>query len=284
MHSTDQPRVIPLWSGSPPGSEHWTHQEQEDTFMPSRKDVRNVSQPSLVVYLPEAAVGTRAGIIICPGGGFHGLSIEHEGIEVARWLTARGVAAFVLKYRLLPTPPSDHDYAEQIQALIQADSDQRKRRLHEVTHEIAPLAIADGLQAVKLVREHAADWGIAPDRVGMVGFSAGARVTVGVATHADSDSRPDFVAAIYGALWEEVAVPVDGPPLFIALATDDELAAEPCLQLYSAWRSAGRPVELHSYAQGGHGFGMNTQGLPSDHWIEHLGDWLTWQGLLEPSQ
>src|SRR5207302_5877708 len=127
-----------------------------------------------------------------------------------------------------------------------------------------PLAIADGRQSVALVRQHAAEWGIAPDRIGLLGFSAGGRVTAGVALEHDDASRPDFAAVIYGALWENLEVPADAPPLFVLVANDDELAAANCLDLFSAWRTAGHPAELHVFAQGGHGFGMNQQGLPSD--------------------
>ena len=117
-----------------------------------------------------------------------------------------------------------------------------------------------------------------------MGFSAGGRVTAGVALEHDAQSRPDFAAPIYGALWEDITVPADAPPLFMALANDDELAVEPGLALYSAWRAAGHPVELHIYAQGGHGFGMRKQGLPADHWIDRFGEWLQVQGFVHDTQ
>src|SRR6266702_606686 len=133
--------------------------------------------------------------------------------------------------------------------------------MRELTRQIGPLAIAGGQQAMKVVRQPASQWGLAPARIGMIGFSAGGRVTVGVALEHDAESRPNFAAPIYGALWEDLAVPADAPPLFIALANDDELAVDPGIALYCAWRAAGHPVELHIYAQGGHGFGMRKQGL-----------------------
>jgi acetyl esterase/lipase len=220
-------------------------------------------------------VATGTAVIICPGGAFHSLAIDHEGMDVARWLSVRGVAAFVLKYRLLQTEVRDEDFERQIQANL---SDRNKMR--EVTKQIGPLAIADGQQAVKVVRQHASQWGLAPERIGMMGFSAGGRVTVGVALEHDAESRPNFAAPIYGALWEELAVPADAPPLFIALANDDELAVDPSIALYCAWRAAAHPVELHIYAQGGHGFGMRKQGLPTDHWIDRFGEWLQVQGFM----
>ena len=277
MPIVDQPEVIPLWPGDPPGSEDWNQQEQEIFAPPpiSFRSVRNVTQPTLTAFLPHPSTATGTAAIICPGGGFHALAIDHEGIDVARWLNARGVAAFVLKYRLLATEVGDEDFERQFQENL---SDRNKIR--EVTKQIGPLAIADGQQAVKIVRQRASEWSLGPNRIGIMGFSAGGRVSAGVALEYDAQSRPNFAAPIYGALWEDITVPADAPPLFMALANDDELAVEPGLALYSAWRAAGHPVELHIYAQGGHGFGMRKQGLPADHWIDRFGEWLAVQGLL----
>jgi acetyl esterase/lipase len=241
----------------------------------SFRTVRNVTQPTLTVLLPHPSVAIGTAVIICPGGAFHSLAIDHEGMDVARWLSTRGVAAFVLKYRLLPTEVSDEDFQRRVEETL---SDLNKMR--EVTRQIGPLAIADGQQAMKVVRQRASTWSIDPNRIGIMGFSAGGRVTIGVALEHDADSRPNFAAPIYGALWEDITVPADAPPLFMALANDDELAVEPGLALYSAWRAAGHPVELHIYAQGGHGFGMRKQGLPADHWIDRFGEWLQIQGFL----
>ena len=276
MNSADQPKVIPLWPDGAPGSEDWTQQEQETVLPPpdSFKVVHNVTEPTLTAFLPNPSVSSGTAIIVCPGGAFHMLAIDHEGLDVARWLSARGVAAFVLKYRLVPTAMRDEDFVKQIQSLPDPN------KLKEVTRQIEPLAIADGQQAMKVVRQHASQWGIAPDRIGMMGFSAGGRVTVGVALEHDAQSRPHFAAAIYGALWEEIIVPADAPPFFIALANDHEIVVEPSVALYRAWRAAGQPVELHIYSQGGHGFGMRKQGLPADHWIDRFGEWLQLQRLL----
>jgi dienelactone hydrolase len=121
-----------------------------------------------------------------------------------------------------------------------------------------------------------------PDRIGIMGFSAGGSVTVGAALEYDADSRPDFAAPIYSAPREEISVPADAPPLFIAAAHDDAFAASACVPLYLAWSAAGRSAELHIYSRGGHGFGMHKQGLPADRWIEQFGEWLHAQGVLEP--
>lgn len=272
-----EPLIIPLWPDGAPGSEDWTHQEQAYYSPPPLgfNQVRNVVVPTLTAYFPQNWQPGSTAIIICPGGGFHALAIDHEGNEVARWFQARGVAAFVLKYRLVQTLEKQEDF-ERESAILFADLN----RVKEATRAIIPLAVADGQQALKVVRANATEWNIAPDRIGIMGFSAGGRVTLGAALEFDAASRPAFAAPIYGALWEEIKVPADAPPLFIAVANDDSIAAEPCLQLFSAWRSANRPVEMHVYSTGGHGFGMKKQGKPSDHWLELLGDWLRLQGFM----
>ena len=280
MTIADQPEVISLWPNGAPGSENWSHQEQETILPPpfGGRSIRNVTQPSLTAFLPSPSLACGTAVIVCPGGAFHGLAIDHEGVDAAQWLSARGVAAFVLKYRLVPTPVRDEDFVKQMMEQMQSFPGPNK--LKELTRPIEPLAIADGQQAIKVVREHASEWGLAADRIDMMGFSAGARVTVGVALEHDAKSRPDFAAPIYGALWEKIIVPADAPSLFITLANDDELAVDPSLVLYGAWRAAGQPVELHIYSQGGHGFGMKKQGLPADQWIDRFAEWLQAQGFL----
>ncbi len=281
MNISGPSEVIPLWPGGPAGSEDWNQQEQE-TLAPapmSFRTIRNVTRPTLTAFLPHSSVASGSAVIICPGGAFHSLAIDHEGIEVACWLSARGVAAFVLKYRLLPTAVRDEDFERQFQEHVSDGN-----RLREITRQIGPLAIADGQQAIKMVRRRASEWSITPDRIGIMGFSAGGRVTIGLALEHEADSRPNFAAAIYGALWEDLDVPASAPPLFIALASDDELAVNPSLALYRSWRAADHPVELHIYAQGCHGFGMRKQGLPADCWIDRFGKWLTVQGFMRDTQ
>jgi acetyl esterase/lipase len=148
--------------------------------------------------------------------------------------------------------------------------------------KVGMLGIADGRQAIKVIRKHAAAWGIRPDRVGIMGFSAGGMVTMGVVTGHNAESRPDFAAPIYGPGFGETKVPDDAPPLFILCASDDGLAAASSDRLYAEWKAAKRPVELHIYEKGGHGFGMTPKGLPVDRWIERYGDWLAQRGLIKP--
>ena len=272
------PTVIPIWPNGAPGSEGWTHQEQETAGpLPyATLCVRNISRPTLTAYLPDPARATGAAVIVCPGGGFAFLSIDKEGTDVAHWLNARGVAAFVLKYRVLRTNSDDATFASEFHHLIST------HRLRDHTGPIIPLAVEDGRQAVRVVRRRAAEWGLSPDRIGILGFSAGGRVTSGVAMQYDAESRPDFAAPIYAGMVESGSVPADAPPLFLAAASDDHMVpvATASVPLYLAWHNAGRPVELHLYAQGGHGSGMLKQGLPFDGWIDRFGDWLVAQGVL----
>jgi acetyl esterase/lipase len=152
-----------------------------------------------------------------------------------------------------------------------------------MTAEYLAVVRADGPRAVETVRTRAGEWGVAPDRVGILGFSAGGSVAIAAGLHDDPAARPDFVAAVYAGTWDEPRVPPDAPPMFLALATDDQIGERivgASLRVYDAWRHAGRPVELHAYAAGGHGFGTNRRGLPIDTWPERFHDWLAQQRLI----
>lgn len=265
---------LPLYPGPAPGSEDWSHDEH--TYFSSIFDtevVTNVAIPSLEVFLPDGGIATRTGVVIAPGGGFHALSINSEGNDVAAWLNARGVAAFVLRYRLVPG--GDDVVAE----LVAKSPEQARADMAR----IAPLAGADGLQAMRLVRERAHEFGIDPERLGFMGFSAGGAVTAAVGFSYDAGTRPAFLAPIYAStrMLGDAPVPDDAPPLFLVAASNDQLDLAPdSLTLYRQWLDAGKPVEMHLYATGGHGFGMRRQNLPSDTWIERFGDWLEALGYL----
>ena len=270
-----------LWRGShsslscaAPGSETWTHEEKA-YFSPIFKTqvVTNVVNPTLTRYAPSPNANGTA-VIICPGGGFHALSINSEGVDVAKWLNNKGVTSFVLKYRLVPT---SKDGVVEMMA-------KKREKVYEDMLAAYPLALADGLAAMKYVRDHAAALGISPRRIGFMGFSAGGSLTTGVALHYTPESRPDFVAPIYAALGVlgEAKVPNDAPPLFALAASNDPLGlADDSVELYSKWLIAKKSAELHMYAKGGHGFGMKKQNMPSDRWIERFGEWLDGQGLLK---
>ena len=283
-----QEQVIPLWPGVAPGSENWTQKEETTTLPPLAAGgplVRNVTLPTLTAFPPNPSVAAGTAVIVCPGGGFHFLSWESEGTEVAKWLSAHGIAAFVLKYRLVDTGPTAADFQKAVKALFSPPSSEAHSPsgLPEPMRKVMPFAIADGRQALKLVRQRASEWNIASDRIGIMGFSAGGIVTMGVVMEHDLDSRPNFAAPIYGAgIAEGPAPPPEATPLFILCASDDSVAATGSVATYSKWKAAGYPVELHMYSKGGHGFGMIKQGLPTDHWIERFGDWLEVQGFMKP--
>ena len=238
--------------------------------------VTNVTRPSLTVYKPAAgSTPNDIGIVICPGGGFMALSINSEGVDVAKWLAGRGVTAFVLKYRLAAT---EGDAAEEFQRLWSTD----KPKLNAILHTAIPLATADGHTAVEYVRRHASEFGISPDKIGIMGFSAGGTVTAAAALQYSPDNRPAFAAPIYPAVSSLAqSVPPDAPPLFITAATDDNLGLGPdSVRLYEMWTLAHHSAELHMYAKGGHGFGMRITGLPSQQWVDRFWDWLTVEKVL----
>jgi acetyl esterase/lipase len=285
VQASAQQMVIPVWPGVAPGSESWSQKEVE-YLNGKQKMVRNVVAPTLTAYLPERTHANGTAVVICPGGGFHFLSWDSEGTEVAKWLQARGVAAFVLKYRLIDTGATEPEFQRHLNILFGRKSADGKEVVQTPAEEaerkaIPALASADGRQAMKVVRQRASEWGIAPDRIGILGFSAGGAVTMGVVMNADVDSRPNFAAPIYGGDTGGAPVPTDAPPLFILVANDDTGASLGSIRLCSEWKSAGKSVELHIYSKGGHGFGMNKRGLPVDTWIERFGDWLNVQGLLK---
>src|SRR6266702_577361 len=264
--------VIPLYPGTAPGSTPETYPEKQYFSKTWNTEIAtNVTRPTLTVFKPSPELKNGTAIVICPGGGFMALSINSEGYDVAKYLAAKGVTAFVLKYRLAHT---GDDAAQEFSALF---ADQPK--FQQMLVKVEPLSVADGLAAVTYVRQHASDLGVSPDRVGIIGFSAGGAVTVGVAFHYTPEGRPAFVAPIYaGGMPKDASVPADAPPMFVAAATDDQLGLSPeSIALYQKWTGAQKSAELHMYAKGGHGFGMRTQNLPTDHWIDRFSDWLDLQ-------
>ena len=271
-----QEKVIPLYPGIAPGSESWTQQEKESqTNQWQTRVVFNVANPTLTVFPAAPAQANGAAVIICPGGAFFALSIDSEGFDVARWLTAKGITCFVLKYRLVECKTDDPT-----QELAS-----RWGRLDEIVAPVIKLALADGKAAVGYVRRHAAEYGVKPDRIGLMGFSAGGTVAAAVAYNYSPETRPDFVAPIY-LQYEWVprpdAVPADAPPMFILAATDDPLGLAPhSINLYRDWTAARKSAELHLFSKGGHGFGMRKQKVAADHWIERFAEWLEVQGLLK---
>lgn len=269
--------VIPLYTGTAPGSPSADYPEKEYfSKLWNTEVVANVTRPSLLVFKPTGGTPSDSAAVICPGGGFMALSIDSEGIELAKWLAARGMTSFVLKYRLAHT---GEDATQEFTTLFQD-----RQKFRETIDPVIPMSIADGLAAVAYVRKHAAEWGFSPDRVGIIGFSAGGSLATAAALRYQPEGRPAFAAPIYPAIgmFKGDAVPTDAPPMFIAAATDDNLGLAPdSISLYEKWTAAHKPVELHMYAVGGHGFGMRKHGHPSDTWMDRLGDWLEAQGFLK---
>lgn len=259
------PQTLKIWPGIAPGSENWTQQERVEKSTPIGTVIFNVVTPTLTAYLPERTKATGTAIIIAPGGAFVALAIDLEANSVARWLQDKGIAAFVLKYRLL------EKRQEGIPAGLNMD-------------EAGKYGIADGIQAVKVVRQHAAEWGISPDRVGFMGFSAGAMVTSGTLLQTDAAARPNFAAPIYGGPFGAMpAIPAQLPPIFMAWAQDDDVARDSVVKFYDALTKAGNKPEAHIFSSGGHGFGMKKQGTTSDHWIDEFYYWLEARGFTKPA-
>jgi acetyl esterase/lipase len=257
-------QTVNLWPGVAPGSEHWTQKERVVENTPIGTVVFNVVTPTLTAYLPDSSRATGTGVIIAPGGAFVALAIDLEATRLAAWLQERGIAAFVLKYRIVEKreggiPAMDMDTAGRY-------------------------GIADGIRALEVVRRHASQWRVAPDRIGFLGFSAGGMVASGALLQSDTAARPNFAALIYGAPFGVMPpIPANLPPIFMAWAQDDPQARQLVERFYAALRAAGHRPEAHIFASGGHGFGMRQQGTSSDHWVDAFYDWLQALRLTTPA-
>jgi acetyl esterase/lipase len=262
--------VVRLWPGQAPGTESWTGPETIKTdpnnpFGPIQVK-SNVTVPTLTVVRPAPGKANGTAIVVLPGGAFQILAWDIEGTEVARRLADRGITAFLLKYRVRP---GEADPAKPAAAALM-----------DALQSLRKIAIADAAQSVRIVRRDAARFGIRPDRVGMMGFSAGAIATLGLLLEGDPAARPNFAASIYGTpLMEKPVVPANAPPIFIASAQDDFLSAG-SVETYTLWSTAKRPAELHIYDKGGHGFGMRAKNLPVGGWPLAFDAWLTRNGYL----
>ena len=247
---------------------------------PSHIMVRNVSQPTLTPFLPSADKRTGTAVVIAPGGGGITVAIDREGWAVGRWLADHGVAAFVLKYRVRASPAGHAEFAEFFWARRRAVA---RPQLDSEAPPPNPDTLSDAQAAMQLVRTRAREWAIDPDRVGFMGFSAGAGLTLRlVQAEAATGNQPDFIAPIYGRM-NRIAVPANAPPLFVARAADDPLSGGVDFGLVEAWREAGKPVEFHLFERGGHGFGFaGTPGTTSVHVGDAFLSWLKSRGLMEP--
>lgn len=265
-----QPATVPLPSAVVADREVWHLSDH------GRLAVRNVTRPTLRAFRASGKAASAA-VIIAPGGAFLGLEMDKEGWSIARWFAAHGVTAFVLKYRTLPTPPDQKIFVAELDKMITGQ--------HSVLAPPAdtpPEALADGLAALRYVRAHAAEYGIDAKKIGFMGFSAGGFLTRSVIEQGGPD-KPDFAAPIYPNMGP-MKVPADAPPMFVAIAADDFLLArQQGLPLLDGYRAAGRSIEFHLFARGGHGFADAGPGSPEEGWLDLMLRWMRTQGLLNQS-
>ncbi len=282
------PLVVDLWPGQVPGDVGIVGEEKfielkvggkpyEVGGQPTRW-LTNVTKPTVTVYLAPPDKNTGVTMLICPGGGYHNLGWDVEGEEVAAWLNSIGMTGIILKYRC-------------------------PRREGDVKG-VPPLGpVKDAQRAISLVRSKAKDWGIDPQKIGMVGFSAGGHLVGATATNFENRTyepidgidkvscRPDFAVMLYsgyfklndqGELSPTIRVTADAPPLFFVHATDDSISAvDHSVTMYLAMKRVGVPAELHVYASGGHGFGVRKVAHPCATWTDRCTDWLRHRGILE---
>ncbi|WP_380879248.1 alpha/beta hydrolase [Sphingomonas sp. DBB INV C78] len=267
------PAAIKLGTGGVTGStgpEIWWRQG-------GKLSVRNVTEATLTPVLPAPDKATGAAVVIAPGGAFRTLAMDQEGWSIARWLADHGVAAFVLKYRLVPTSPGWPEFGREISDVM------KKAVLGPGQERAIPVpgqAVEDGLAAIRLVRSRAAEFGVDPKRVGMMGFSAGAITTITTAQQSSADAMPAFIAPIYPSM-NRVVVPAGAPPMFVGIATDDPLFGKMGYGLVEGWIAAGGKAELHAYQRGGHGYGVGIRGTTSWDWLEGFRRWLDMNGMLK---
>ncbi|MCL5744757.1 MAG: alpha/beta hydrolase [Acidobacteria bacterium] len=264
-------REIALYPGVAPGAEKWNWTERLTTTPTGVPMVQNVVRPVLQYYPADKAKAVGTAMIVAPGGGFRNLMMSYEGVDIARRLNEMGVDAFVLKYRLIYTDPNRQGPPQRGRNAV-LEGPQAGQNVRE-------MGGADGQQGVRILRQRAGEFGVRPDRIGMMGFSAGGAVTLTAVT-GPADARPDFAAPIYAAGAGSAVVPAGGaPPLFIAVAADDRAVGyQGSIDLFSAWRKAGIPVELHVFQTGQHGFVKKGGG--ADHFMDRLEEWMRVNGWL----
>jgi acetyl esterase/lipase len=279
--AADKPAVLDLWPGPVPGEKRDLGPEKELPQQPGQRQVRrltDVSKPTLTVFKPAKDKDTGAAVVIAPGGGYNILAWDLEGEEVAAWLNDIGVTGIILKYRVPRRPGEPNDRPP-----------------------LGPKQ--DAQRAVSLVRSKAKELGIDPDRIGMLGFSAGGHLTAWAATNFDQRSyepvddadklscRPDFAVLVYPAylvergkpdqLSPDIRVSKETPPCFFVHAYDDGLTPENSIRMFLELKRVRVPAELHVYSTGGHGFGLRPEGKPCATWPQRCEEWMAAQGIIK---
>lgn len=246
-----EPIELPVWTGTPPGSEGSHPAEKVEERGKNGvvdRAIREVHTPTLTVYLPEKGAASGVAVVLAPGGGYEHVTIDKEGHDVARMLVTHGIAGIVLKYRLPHTPGAKYT---------------------------TDTALADAVQSLKIVRAHASEWGIDPAKVGFMGFSAGGNMAALVGTKPAKEDRPDFLGLMYPVVGADFgAIPVDTPPAFIVQADDDMLGTENAMRFYTWERAHKIAADLHLFTKGGHGFGLGKPGTATVQWPALFVSWL----------
>ncbi len=271
-----QEKVIPLPQSIPANSEAIRVEESVIIASPNKRIVYNVVKPSLLYYPAKNNISGTS-VIIAPGGALQIISIDNEGVEVAKYLNDHGVDAFVLKYSLVRTV--NNAFTELNENFFKTED-----KRDSMISTIIPYAMKDGLAAISHVRKNAAEYGLNPDRIGFMGFSAGGTVALSVVYNCNEENRPNFIAPIYSWIGEiEGKVPQEKTPAFIVVANDDHLNLVPqSIKTFDRWKAANQSVELLVYSRGGHGFGADKNYNPADGWMQSFIDWLGGEGFLWP--
>jgi acetyl esterase/lipase len=270
-----EPNAIPLGTGGVEGQtapETWFRQWGDPM-------ARNISNATLTPFLPAPDKANGAAVIVAPGGGFRWLSMGNEGWEVAEALTKQGIAAFVLKYRLQPTPESLDGFRESMNRTFAAASDTASASRPRTSPPRWDLSnqLEDAEAAYAMIVNRAAEWGVDTTRLGMIGFSAGAGLTMHCTLNSQS-MKLAFIGPIYGGMGP-VEVPKNAPPMFNVIASDDFLFRGQ-FGVIESWFKAERPVEFHLYQTGGHGFGLGNPNRTSNRWFDAFIHWLEVNGFL----
>jgi acetyl esterase/lipase len=271
LATPDEPNAIPLGTGGvagQPAPETWFRQWGDPM-------ARNISKATLTPFLPKPGKANGAAVIVAPGGGFRWLSLSNEGWEVAQALADQGIAAFVLKYRLFPTPESLDGFKESMNRTFAAatPSNDGKKEAAPAGPQRMDLSnqLQDAETAYAMIVKRASEWGVDTARLGMIGFSAGAGLTMHCTLHSKL-MKLHFIGPIYGGMGP-VEVPKNAPPMFSVIATDDFLFRGQ-FGVIESWFKAGRPVEFHLYQNGGHGFGLGNPNRTSNKWFDAFMHWL----------